>query len=269
MTSSRGPAIELREVSVLRGARAAVDRVSLKVMPSEFLAIVGPNGAGKSTLLRAMAGLCPHEGEIRLAGDRIGDLLPVPRARGLAYLPEEARIHWPLRVADVVALGRAPHKAFGRQLSAADRAAVAEALIACDLEDFAERRATALSGGETARVLFARALAVQAPLLIVDEPVAHLDPLHQLALMRLLVGETAKERAVIVVLHDIALAMRFASRVVTLKDGRIEADGSPSQILATGALDRAFGLKFTAFAHGGAFHVVPADGPIADGVSLA
>ena len=260
MTSFRGPAIELRDVSVLRGARAIVDNVSLKAMPGELVAIVGPNGAGKSTLLSAMAGLCRHEGEIRLSGDRIGDLAPLSRARALAYLPEQARIHWPLRVAEVVALGRAPHSAFGRDLSIADRAAVAEALAACDLEAFADRRATALSGGETARVLFARALAVQAPVLVVDEPVAHLDPVHQLALMRLLKTETAKRRTVVVVLHEIALAMRFASRIVTLKDGRIAADGTPAEILAARALDYAFGLTFTAFAQDGAFHVVPADG---------
>jgi iron complex transport system ATP-binding protein len=150
------------------------------------------------------------------------------------------------------------------KLSAADRAAIADALIACDLEDFADRRATALSGGETARVLFARALAVEAPVLVVDEPVAHLDPLHQFMLMGLLQREAVKGRTVVVVLHDIALAMRYASRLVILKDGRIEADGGPSEILATDALDRAFGVAFAAIAHGGALHVIPAGGASGD-----
>jgi iron complex transport system ATP-binding protein len=164
-------------------------------------------------------------------------------ARAIAYLPQGADAHWPVTARTLVALGRLPHRAAFATLSGADRAAIDEALARCDALAFAERRIDELSSGERARVLLARALATQAGILLADEPAAHLDPAHQLRLMELLREEAGRGTAVVVTLHDLALAARFCDRIVVLREGRIAAAGAPHDALSDDVLKEVFEIE--------------------------
>src|SRR5699024_1902927 len=170
--------LRVRDLSVTLGERRVVHGVSFEIAAGECVGLIGPNGAGKSTAMRAALGLIPAEGESNLR-----HLAAPQRARLAAWLPQAREIAWDVSVEVLVSLGRAPYRRFGAPLSAADRAAVAAAMARTDVTDFAARPVTALSGGEQARVLLARALAQEAPLLLADEPVTALDPGHQIATM--------------------------------------------------------------------------------------
>ena len=214
--------------------------VSLALEPGTITAICGPNGAGKSTLLEALAGLiAPDLGHVRLAETMLAAMTPRERARAIGYLPQRAEIAWDVPVRSLVELGRMPY-------GDARAEPVEAALAALDLAAFAERRAQALSGGETARVLLARVLAGEPRLILADEPLAALDLAHQLALLahlRRAADEGAKNRTgVVLVLHDLALAMNHADRAVVLHDGRVVADGPCEDALATEVIDRVWGV---------------------------
>ena len=236
--------LEARGVSVELGGRPVLDRVDLVVAPGELVAIVGPNGAGKSTLLRALAGLVPPDaGTVQLAGRAVAALDASARARAVAYLPQDRIVHWPLAVEAVVELGRLPHRGLADPVR--DRLAVTEALRAMDVAAFAGRPVTALSGGERARVLLARALAQEAPILLADEPTAGLDPAHALALFEHFARLARDGRGVAVALHDLSLAARYCSRVLMLKAGRAVASGTPREVLTPESLASAYGIHAT------------------------
>ncbi len=217
--------------------------VSLTLAPGELVALLGPNGAGKTTLLRATLGLVPRRrGRVVLGGDDPARLTPAERARRVAYLPQVRALAWPLPVRDLVALGRFAHGAALGRLGAADARAVDRALAECELQALAHRPADTLSGGELSRAHLARALAAHAPVLLADEPVAALDPLHQLQVMSLLRGHADAGHAALVVLHDAALAARFATRLAWLKDGRVVADGPPVDTLTAARFREVYGV---------------------------
>ncbi|KIT17556.1 ABC transporter ATP-binding protein [Jannaschia aquimarina] len=218
----------------LRGRRVLSD-VSLTVGPQELVGLLGANGSGKTTLLRAALGLVPHEGLSSLAA-----LPPSARARAAAWMPQGRAVAWPVAVEEVVALGRMPH---GDGRTETGRAAVDHALTRLGLDPFRRRAATRLSGGETARVLLARALAQDAPLLLADEPMAGLDPAHQIAVMRLLRDLAREGRGIVVSMHDLALAARYCTRLIVLSGGGVTADGPPEEILTPDLLRDAFGLE--------------------------
>jgi iron complex transport system ATP-binding protein len=231
-----------RALTVAIGTRPVVGPLDLDVRAGEVVGLVGPNGAGKSTLMRALAGLAPHGGEIRLDGAPLARLAPGARARRVAHVAQAREIAWGLTVEEVVDLGRLPHRPRFAPRSAADARAVAEAIAAMDLAPLAHRRATELSGGETARVVVARALAQEAALLVADEPTAGLDPAHQIALMRVFRRMASQGGAVVVSLHELGLAARFCDRVILLEAGRIVADASPDDALSPERLAAVYGV---------------------------
>ena len=226
--------LTLRNLRVTRGQRVTVDDLSLTVPPGEVLGLIGPNGAGKTTLMGAALGLQPCTGDSNLAAMSATD-----RARHAAWLPQAREIAWPVTVETLVGLGRSPHG--GKPADKA--AAVTRALDRTDLANFRHRIATELSGGEQARVLLARALAQETPLLLADEPVAGLDPAHQIATMEIFAGLAAEGRSVVVSLHDLGLAARHCTRLLMLDRGRMVALGPPAEVLTDARLARVFGVE--------------------------
>ena len=252
--------MSLLDVSALRaslGDKAVLDGVSLRVDKGEFVGLIGPNGAGKTTLLRAVLGLVPSQGTVTLDGT--AGLSAQERARIVSYLPQERDIAWPVTVERLVSLGRAPHLAAFGSLTAQDQKAIEAAMERMGVSEFAQRPATALSGGEKARVLIARALAQQAPLLLADEPTAGLDPAHQIGLMHIFAGLAQEGSSVVASLHDLGIAARWCTRLVLLKNGRIVADGTPRDVLTQQRLRDVYQIETLLAEHDGRPIVHPLD----------
>jgi iron complex transport system ATP-binding protein len=251
--------IRLDGVRVRRGDRPVVDGVDLHVEPGEWVCLIGPNGAGKSTLLAAIAGLLPFAGGIAIGGRAIRSLGRRERARAVALVPQLPVIPEALRVADYVSLGRAPYfGAFGTE-SRADVEAVREALERLDLWWAADRRLDALSGGELQRVVLARAIAQEAPILLLDEPTTGLDLAHQHLVLEL-VSTLRASRALTVVtaMHDLTIAGQFAERFTLLAHGRLEADGPRERVLRPDVIERHYGVSVRVIEDGnGRMIVVP------------
>jgi iron complex transport system ATP-binding protein len=224
------------------GARTLLQRLDLQAGGGEFIAVIGPNGAGKSTLLKLLAGLAaPSAGEVRLDGRSLRGFSPRELARLRAYLPQNPRCEWPLPVHRLVALGLTPDLAANGAIDAAGRARIDAALAGCDLLDRRDQAATTLSGGELARAMLARALVSDPALLIVDEPLAGLDPRHALDAARRLQRLALEEgRLVIAAMHDFNIVLRRATRVWALKDGRLVADAAPAAVMNAGLLREVF-----------------------------
>jgi iron complex transport system ATP-binding protein len=220
-------------LNVRLAGRLVLKDVSLALAAGHLVALVGPNGAGKTTLLRALAGLIPSDGEIEIGGQSLSSLPLRERAKRFGYLPQGHMVHWPLPARDIVALGRYPHGATDpARLSPKDAEAVLRAMQAVDVMEFSDRRVTELSGGERSRVALARALAVEAPVILADEPTASLDPRHQIDVMQNLRATADKGVLVIVVTHDLGLAARFADHVLVLREGRLVSQGGPAEALS-------------------------------------
>jgi iron complex transport system ATP-binding protein len=228
----------VQDLSVALQGRMVLRGVTLSVGKGECVGLLGPNGAGKSTLMRAMLGLIPHRGSSSIAA-----LPHRARARAAAWMPQAREIAWPVTVETLVTLGRIPHLAPGQRPAEADRAQVEAALAAMDLGALRHRDATRLSGGEQARVLIARVLAQDTPLILADEPVAGLDPGHQIATMATFAALAQAGRGVIVALHDLGLAARHCTRLILLHGGEIAADGPPEQVLTPDLMARVFGIR--------------------------
>ncbi|MEU1863300.1 heme ABC transporter ATP-binding protein [Streptomyces gardneri] len=233
---------------VALGGRAVLDGVGIGVRAGEVLALVGPNGAGKSTLLAALAAdLAPSAGEVRIGGRPAGDWSAGELALRRAVLPQAAALTFPFPVAEVVRMGRAPWA--GTEREDEDEAAVAAAMAATEVEAFAGRPFSALSGGERARVALARVLAQRTGLLLLDEPTAALDLRHQELVLRVCRERAAAGDAVVVVLHDLGLAAAHADRVAVLHGGRIEAAGPPSEVFDAHVLSRVYRQPVEVFPH--------------------
>ena len=230
-------ALVLNGATAVLGGRTVLDGVSLSVAAGELVALVGPNGAGKSSALRALAGLLPLTGgQARLDGEDMAILSARGRAARAGYLPQDRRIAWNLPAVEVAALG-APFLGSGDALARA-RAALDE----MEAGHLADRGVAEMSGGERARVVLARALTTEARALLVDEPTAGLDPEAQLMVLERLKARATSGQAVLASLHDLALAARFADRVVVLDAGRVVAEGTPAAALTAEVMARVFGL---------------------------
>lgn len=235
--------LSLQHVGVTLGRRAVLHDVSAAFVPGTLTAIVGPNGAGKSTLVRALLALIPATGSVQVDGVEAAAMPRAELARRIAYVPQGQLLHWPLTVERLVGLGRLPHLAPMSRISDADTAAIERAMARADVLHLRDRVATELSGGERARAMFARALAVEAAALIADEPLASLDPGHQIDVMELLRGEAAAGGTVIAVLHDLTMAARYCDRLLLIDGGRAVADGPPAEVLTAERLRAVYGIE--------------------------
>ncbi|WP_435417257.1 ABC transporter ATP-binding protein [Parerythrobacter aurantius] len=211
--------------------------VSCTLQPGTITAICGPNGAGKSSLLSALAGLLAVDGgEAALDGQPLAAMPPRERAKAIGYLPQDGEVAWDVAVRSLVALGRLPHRDAGEE-------AVARAIAALDLAHLADRPVSRLSGGEKARALLARVLAGQPRWILADEPLAALDLSHRFALLEHLRGAAMQGAGVVLVLHDLALAMNHADHVLVLDKGMLAASGPPDEALAPDVIARVFGVE--------------------------
>lgn len=248
-TPTPGTALRGVGLSVELRRQRLLDGVDFSVRGGEVVGILGANGAGKSSLLKALIGLLPLvQGQVLLDGTPLGGRPPEAWARQLAYLAQGHVAHWPLSVREVVAIGRMPH---GRRPGAHDEAVVEQVLQATGLSALAARNVLTLSGGERARAMLARALAVSPRVLLADEPLAALDPAHQIRILELLAAEAQRGLAVALVLHDLPLAARYCTRLVLLHRGRVLANGPPDEVLDDARLARAFGIEAARFEHEG------------------
>jgi iron complex transport system ATP-binding protein len=238
--------LEARDVFVNLGAGAARRNVlcnaSISLRRGQVTAIIGPNGAGKSTLLACLAGLrAPDHGAVTLGDVPLERVSARERGQRIGFLPQAAEVNWDIDVVTLVSLGRLPHQGRWGQ-SAADLAAMAEAMAATDTVQFASRVVGTLSGGERARALLARVLAGQPEFLLADEPLANLDPRHQFDSLALMRQVATRGAGVVLVLHDLAHAMRVADRVVMMDSGRIAADGDPAAVLTPDRIAAVYGV---------------------------
>ncbi len=232
LIAARGVTAELGGTQILRG-------VDLAVAAGELVALVGPNGAGKTTLFGVLAGdIAPSSGEIWLQGEVLNHWSPVEMAQRRAVLPQQVSVTFPFRVRDVVEMGRAPW--FGTERDNDDEEAVGRALNAADVAEFDRRKFYTLSGGERARVAFARALAQESQLLLLDEPTAALDIHHQEHLLQSVKERVAQGAGAVVVLHDLALAAAYSDRIALMAEGLIAADGPPREVLTGEVLSRVY-----------------------------
>jgi iron complex transport system ATP-binding protein len=231
-----------RSLSLRLGGTMILDAVDVAFMPGQVTAVLGPNGAGKSSLLACLAGLqAPDAGQVVL------DNIPRERidrqelARRIGFLPQTADVHWDIDVETLVSLGRFPHR--GRWADAAvDRAAIAEAMVATDTQALARRVVNTLSGGERGRALLARVLAGSPDWLLADEPLASLDPAHQIDVLDCLRSIAARGAGVVVVLHDLNQAARVADAIVLMRAGRVVAHGAADTVLTPALIGETYGV---------------------------
>lgn len=230
--------LSVSQMGVALRHRTVFQDISFDVQPGELIGLIGPNGAGKTTLMRASLGLLPHTGTSTIAqmGAR-------KRAQAVAWMPQSREIAWPVSVERIVALGRLPHLAAGQKMPSQDQAHVEAAITRLGLEGLRNRAASRLSGGEQARTLIARSLAQDTPLLMADEPIAGLDPAHQISTMQVFRDLAEEGRSVVVSIHDLGLAARHCTRLILLAQGGILADGPPEEVLTPDLMARAFGIS--------------------------
>jgi iron complex transport system ATP-binding protein len=223
----------LDKLSVFRGDCPVVDNVTLALEPGDFLGLIGPNGAGKTTLMRAALGILEHEGSSSLTALSQSD-----RAKQAAWLPQIREIAWGLSVRDLVGLGRLPFGPIQK-----NDAHVEAAIIKMDLGAFSDRIATQLSGGEQARVLIARALAQDTPILMADEPTASLDPANQISTLKIFSELAQDGKGIMSSIHDLGLAVRYCTKLALLDRGKLVAFGSADEVLTPDNLQTVFSIE--------------------------
>ncbi|HSM71517.1 MAG TPA: ABC transporter ATP-binding protein, partial [Anaerolineales bacterium] len=224
--------LKIQNLSVSYSSRKILHNVSLDVQSGEVLALIGPNGAGKSTLIRAASGVIPYTGQIHTNGDDFASLSPMQRAKQIATVPQAVSMPPAYTVWETVILGRTPYLGFLGQVSEKDKEIARQALERVSALQFTDRRVGELSGGEQQRVLLARALCQSTPILLLDEPTAHLDLQYQVGLLELVSDLAHKDNlAVLIALHDLNLAAHYADRIALMVAGKIKAVGEPKEVL--------------------------------------
>jgi len=243
--------LKIKELSVSYGRRIVLRNVSLNVESGQVVALIGPNGAGKSTLIRAVSGVIPiASGHVRTNGDDFHALTPMQRAKYLAVVPQAVSLPPAFTVWETVLMGRTPYLGFIGQTSSADEEVARNALKRVDALGLADRRVGELSGGEGQRVLLARALCQSTPILLLDEPTAHLDLQYQISLSELVRDLAHHDKlAVLIALHDLNLAARYADRIALMVAGEIKAIGAPREVLTPELISDAYCLSVQVVKH--------------------
>ncbi|MDX9991326.1 MAG: heme ABC transporter ATP-binding protein [Anaerolineales bacterium] len=249
--------LSTKNLAVAYHGQPVIKNISFGIEKGEILALVGPNGSGKSTLIRALSGILPaSRGTVSLFGRPMSGLNPIERARQIAVVPQGVQLPPAFSVIETVLFGRTPYLNFLGQLSARDKRIARDSLARVDALSLAERRVGELSGGEQQRVLLARALAQSTPILLLDEPTSHLDLHHQMTLMQLVRGLVREGGlTVLIALHDLNLAARYADRIALLENGELKAVGKPADILTQDTLSRVYGWPVQVIPH--PFHGTP------------
>ncbi len=231
--------IEAQKLSLERSGRMILGNVNFKLEAGEFVGLIGPNGAGKTSLMRAMMRFDEHAtGQCNL-----WNMKPRKRAQHVGWLAQERQVAWDMNVTEIIALGRTPWRQGFAALNTQDQKAIADAINELGLKGFTERRFQGLSGGERARVLLARLLAQDTPFLMADEPIAALDPEHQIHVMEIIASLAKAGRGCLISIHDLGLAARFCSRLVLMNQGEIVAEGESAKVLSDEHLRRVFHIE--------------------------
>lgn len=241
--------LKIQNLSVSYGSRRILHDISFEVQSGEVFALIGPNGAGKSTLIRAASGVIPYTGHVRTNGDDFASLSTLQRAKYIATVPQAVALPPAYTVWETVLFGRTPYLGFLGQPSQKDEEIARQSLARVSALPFADRRVGELSGGEQQRVLLARALCQSTPILLLDEPTAHLDLQYQVGLLEL-VSELAKDNlAVLIALHDLNLAAHYADRIALMVAGNIKALGKPKDVLQQELIQEAYCLPVQVVKH--------------------
>jgi iron complex transport system ATP-binding protein len=242
--------LKIQNLSASYGSRKILHNISFNVESGEVLALIGPNGAGKSTLIRAASGVIPYTGHVRTNGDDFASLNPMQRAKYIATVPQAVSMPPAYTVWETVLLGRTPYLGFLGQVSEKDEEIARQSLQRVSALPFADRRIGELSGGEQQRVLLARALCQSTPILLLDEPTAHLDLQYQVSLLELVSDLAHKDDlAVLVALHDLNLAAHYADRIALMVAGNIKAMGKPKEVIKPDLIADAYCLPVQVVKH--------------------
>ncbi|MDG2242843.1 MAG: ABC transporter ATP-binding protein [Rhodospirillaceae bacterium] len=252
------PLYDVDGLSVTYGDAHVLNQVTFSATGGAMIGLVGPNGAGKTTLIKAMAGLLPAtSGTLNLDSKQLSAWPLDVLAQKIGYLSQSRAVHWPVTVDRLLYLGRLPHRSPWGGVSEKDQEAIDTALTLTDVKGLRTRAVTNLSGGELARVLLARVLAGEPQIVLADEPVSGLDPGHRLQVLSGLKKMSNDGRLVIVVLHDLTLASRFCDRLILLNEGRVAADGTPTDVLTKKALAAVYGVEAVTVSQGDDIAVLP------------
>jgi ABC-type cobalamin/Fe3+-siderophores transport system ATPase subunit len=242
--------LKIQNLSASYHGHQVLHDVSFEVHHGEVLALIGPNGAGKSTIIRAVSGVIPSTGSVHTNGNDFHALDPMQRARYVAVVPQAISLPPAFSVWETVLMGRTPYLGFLGNASAHDEELTRQALSRVNALSFTDRRVSELSGGEAQRILLARALCQSTPILLLDEPTSHLDLQYQVSLLELIRDLARKEKlAVLIALHDLNLAARYADRVALLVGGKLDAVGTPRDVLTPEKISNAYCLPVQVVEH--------------------
>lgn len=250
--------IDAQDLNLVIGDKNIVENASVRIPEGRIVGLIGPNGAGKTSLLKMLANVqTASSGHYYFAGKAIEQYPEKTLAREIGYLAQDATAHWPLRVQKLIELGRLPWQGYGKKLGKSDRQTIDHACDITEVRHLLDRVATTLSGGEKTRVFLARLFAAEPRVIFADEPIAALDPYHQLHVMEILQQHARNGGTVLVVMHDINMASRFCDELILINHGKILKTGTISDLLADNLLADTYGIELKMFCDGDAYSIVP------------